>query len=75
MYLLGINLGLRSGEHRKLRQFGPSDEFFQYTEWASKNNPGGMKRKLVKPKKVKVFRLEDERRCPVVLLNKYLTET
>jgi len=74
IYLLGVRLMLRSSEHRQLRlsMFEIGDDFFVYNEWSSKNNPGGLLRKNLKPKSVKVVSCEDKNRCPVQFLKMYV---
>lgn len=81
IYVLGVRLMLRSGEHRCLRidMFRVDEDSFTYTEWSSKNKPGGLVNKNKKPKIVQVLQLQTDdailraRRCPVVLLKKYLS--
>lgn len=100
VFLLGINLGLRAGEHRLLRrpmfkvslkekkeaifvvyhfnilkQIYEDDSRFTFIEWASKNNPGGIRHVNHKPKVVTVFAGKDPQRCPVRLLKKYFSMT
>ena len=58
IYLLGINLMLRSGEHRGLSrknfEVDPNGEWFIYTEFHSKNNQGGLAGKNRKLKKITI---------------------
>ena len=79
IYTLGLNLMLRSSEHRMLRPsmfyISDNEEYFTYTEWSSKANPGGLTRKKVKPKVVTVYKNENSVRCPVRLLKFYMEAT
>lgn len=52
-----------------------NEEYFTYTEWSSKANPGGLTRKKVKPKVVTVYKNENSVRCPVRLLKFYMEAT
>ena len=79
VFLLGLNLGLRTGEHRQLRRdmfdVDVHHQYFIYTEWISKCHNGGISDVRKKAKKVKMFSSSCHSRCPVRFLELYLDKT
>ena len=79
VYLLGVNLGLRAGEHRLLCksmfEIHPDGDYFVYRERSSKTNHGGLSSKNQKTKEVKVFKSSNGNRCVVDFLQTYLKLT
>lgn len=82
VFYTGYYFALRSGrEHRQLRGYPCQIElvektgerpFLRYTEDVSKNRPGGLKGKNIKPKVViQHVNLEDPQRCFVRLFKLY----
>jgi hypothetical protein len=82
IFLLGIRLTLRSGEHRMLRRnmfrFGIGENgsnFFEFTEFVSKSNQGGLNQPKKLPKKIRVYEMDDSQRCLLKYFKKYLDAT
>ena len=81
-YLNGINFTLRGGdEHRSLRisqlMFGYEEnmEYVEYTEFGSKNRPGGRKQLNLTNKSVRYYAQSTlGNRCHVMLLRLYLSK-
>ena len=86
MYLIGLHCALHAGkEHRVLRS-PPFNSQFEFLMDASgstyvrftkdigmKTNKGGLKHRKVEPKVVEVFGNSNVSRCPIVILQKYLS--
>lgn len=81
-YLVGVSFALRSGsEHRALRHpncqisvVEPTGKrpYLHYREDSSKNNPGGLKGRKIKPKEVVQYaNVTNTARCPVRLFKLY----
>ena len=85
VFLIGKGCALRAGkEHRSLRappfqsQFtyirdNSGDIVIRYSEdIGTKTNKGGLKHRKVEPKVVDIYSIENQDRCPVRLITKYL---
>ena len=86
VFSLGLSCSLRAGqEHRNLRSIPFQSQFtflydqfgklyFRYTEDIGlKTNKGGIRQRKLEPKSVDVYQIDDVKKCPVRILQKYMS--
>ena len=86
LYVVGLNCALQAGkEHRFLRSIPFNSQFcylyndqgiryIRYTEDIGlKTNCGGLKHRKIDPKVVDIYPVPNSRRCPVTIIDKYLS--